>query len=124
VLLPAVHESPIRRRSDTDISQLLRFRNRSILAGDMNAKYLFGNSRVPNASRGKLLQMFQIISNSQRHIVVHQNIRLSHVSASDLLNSDRLPIVFHILDLVTDINSRNRLKNPQIWKGSGAFFLT
>jgi hypothetical protein len=37
-LLPAVHESPFRRRSDTDTSQLLRFRNNSILAGDMNAK--------------------------------------------------------------------------------------
>jgi hypothetical protein len=34
-------------------------------------------------------------------IVVHQNIRLSLVRVSDILDSDHLPIVFHILDLVT-----------------------
>jgi hypothetical protein len=34
-------------------------------------------------------------------IVVHQNIRLSHVIVSDILDSDHLPIVFHILEHVT-----------------------
>jgi hypothetical protein len=31
-------------------------------------------------------------------IVVHKNIRLSHVTVSDILDSDHLPIVFHVLD--------------------------
>jgi hypothetical protein len=31
-------------------------------------------------------------------IVVHQNIRVTHVIVSDILDSDRLPIIFHILD--------------------------
>jgi hypothetical protein len=34
-------------------------------------------------------------------IVVHQNIRLSHFIVSDILDSDHLPIVFHILEHVT-----------------------
>jgi hypothetical protein len=32
------------------------------------------------------------------NIVVHQNIRVSDVIVSDILDSDYLPIVFHILD--------------------------
>jgi hypothetical protein len=34
-------------------------------------------------------------------IVVHQNVRLSQVVISDVLDSDHLPIVFHILDHIT-----------------------
>jgi hypothetical protein len=34
------------------------------------------------------------------HIVVHQNIILSYVIVSDILDSDYLPILFHILDCV------------------------
>jgi hypothetical protein len=41
-------------------------------------------------------------------IVVHQNIRFSHVIVSDILDSDHLPVVFHILDLVTT----NKLLEP------------
>jgi hypothetical protein len=33
-------------------------------------------------------------------IVIHQNIRVSDVIVSDILDSDHLPIVFHILDHV------------------------
>jgi hypothetical protein len=33
-------------------------------------------------------------------IVVYQNIRVSDVIGSDILDSDHLPIIFHILDLV------------------------
>jgi hypothetical protein len=31
------------------------------------------------------------------YIVVHQNVRLSEVTVSDVLDSDHLPIVFHTL---------------------------
>jgi hypothetical protein len=34
------------------------------------------------------------------HIVVHKNIRLSKEIVSDILDSDHLPIIFHILDHV------------------------
>jgi hypothetical protein len=33
-------------------------------------------------------------------IVVHKNMRLSNVIVSDILDSDHLPIIFHILDHV------------------------
>jgi hypothetical protein len=33
-------------------------------------------------------------------IVVHQNIGLSNVTVSNILDSDHLPIIFHILDHV------------------------
>jgi hypothetical protein len=37
-------------------------------------------------------------------IVVHKNIRLSNVIVSDILDSDHLPIIFHILDHVRTQN--------------------
>jgi hypothetical protein len=41
-------------------------------------------------------------------IVVYQNVRLSDVIVSDVLDSDHLPILFHILD---DVTTRN-LSDP------------
>jgi hypothetical protein len=41
-------------------------------------------------------------------IGVHQNIRLLHVIVSDILDSDHLPVVFHILEHVTT----NKLWEP------------
>jgi hypothetical protein len=84
----------------------------SILAGDLNAKHPFWNSAVSNHSGEKLTALFDLsefeISAPQYpthyspagngdvlDIVVHQNIRLS-----DILESDHIPIIFHILDHV------------------------
>jgi hypothetical protein len=39
-------------------------------------------------------------------IVLHKNVRLSEVIVSDILDSDHLPIIFHLLD---HIRSRNLL---------------
>jgi hypothetical protein len=58
VLLAAVYKSPGRAWSDTDITQLLSFRPRSILAGDLNAKNPFWNSTVSNPSGDELLHLF------------------------------------------------------------------
>jgi hypothetical protein len=41
MFLAAVYKSASRLWSDTDITELLRFRNKSVLAGDLNAKALF-----------------------------------------------------------------------------------
>jgi hypothetical protein len=38
-------------------------------------------------------------------IVVHKNIRISNVTISDILDSDHLPIIFHILDHVKTQNA-------------------
>jgi hypothetical protein len=87
------------------------------LAGDLNAKHPFWNSVVSNPSGRELLRLFdasQFEISAPQHpnhyshagngdvldIVVHQNIRVSDVIVSDILGSDHLPIVFHILDHV------------------------
>jgi hypothetical protein len=57
-----------------DITQLLTFRHKSILSGDLNGDIL--------------------------DTVVDQITRLSGVIVSDILGSDHLPVVFHILDHV------------------------
>jgi hypothetical protein len=43
-------------------------------------------------------------------IVVHKNIRLSDVTVSDILDSDHLPIIFHILDHVRTKQSSKPLE--------------
>jgi hypothetical protein len=87
------------------------------LAGDLNAKHQSWNSTVSNPSGEKLLQLFDAcdfeISAPQcpthyspvgngdvLDIVVHKNIRLSNVIVSDILDTEHLPIIFHILDHV------------------------
>jgi hypothetical protein len=95
------------------------------LAGDLNAKHLFWNGIVSNPSGVKLLNLlhkneFEISApQCPTHysptgncdvldIVVHKNVRLSEVIVSDILDSDHLQIIFHLLDY---IRSRN-LSDP------------
>jgi hypothetical protein len=116
VLIAAAYKSPGRAWSDADIIEFLSFRCKSILAGDLNAKHLLWNSAVSNPSGEKLLHLFGVhqfeISVPQQpthyspvgygdmlDIVVRKNVKMSHVIVSDILDSDHLPIVFHILDL-------------------------
>jgi hypothetical protein len=60
VLLAAVFKSPGRAWSDADITVLLSFRLKSILAGDLNAKNSFWNNTVSNPSGEKLLSLFDV----------------------------------------------------------------
>jgi hypothetical protein len=46
--------------SDADITELLSVRRKSILAGDLNAKHPFWNSRVSNPSGEKLVDLFDV----------------------------------------------------------------
>jgi hypothetical protein len=95
---------------DAEIVELLSFRRKSILADDLNAKHPFWSSAVSNPSGEKLSKLFDVnefeISTPQcpthyspagkgdvLDIVVHQNIRLSDVTVSDILDSNHLPIV-------------------------------
>jgi hypothetical protein len=117
VLLAALYKSPGKAWSDPDHTELLSIRRKSILAGDLNAKHPFWNSAVSNPSGEKVLQLFHVnqfeISalkcpthyspagiGDVLDIVVHHNISVSDVIVSDILNSDHLPIVFHILNHV------------------------
>jgi hypothetical protein len=49
-------------------------------------------------------------------IVVHQNVRLSKVIVSDVLDSDHLPILFHILDHVTTSNLSEPIERFTDWE--------
>jgi hypothetical protein len=49
-------------------------------------------------------------------IVVHKNIRLSNVIVSDILDSNHLPIIFHILDHVTTNNVSAPLEKFTDWE--------
>jgi hypothetical protein len=60
VLLAAAYRSQGHVWSDADITELLSFRSKSILAGDLNAKNPFWNSEVSNPSGDKLLHLFYV----------------------------------------------------------------
>jgi hypothetical protein len=46
--------------NDADITELLSFKPKTILAGDLNAKNPFWNSAVSNPSGDKLLHLFEV----------------------------------------------------------------
>jgi hypothetical protein len=60
VLLAAVCKSPGHACNDAEVIELLSFRHKSILAGDLNAKYPLSNSAVSNLSGVKLLNLQHI----------------------------------------------------------------
>jgi hypothetical protein len=60
VLLAVVCKSPGHAWNNTDITELLSFRYKSIVAGDLNAKHPFWNSVVSNISGSKLLNLLHI----------------------------------------------------------------
>jgi len=117
VFLAAVYKSPRRTWNDADIMKLLTVKHKTVLAGDLNAKNPFWNSAISNPSGAKLLHLFDNndfeISAPQSptqyspagngdvlDIVVHQNVHLSEITVSDTLDSDHLPIIFHVLEHV------------------------
>jgi hypothetical protein len=59
-LLASLYKSSGRASSDADITELLSFRSKSILAGDLNAKHPFWNSVVSKPSGEKLMDLFDL----------------------------------------------------------------
>jgi hypothetical protein len=60
VLLATLYKSPGRTWKDAEITELLSFRYKSILADDLNAKHPFWNSAVSNPSGEKLMALFDL----------------------------------------------------------------
>jgi hypothetical protein len=58
LLLAAVYKSPGHVWINADITKLLSFRHKSILAGDLIAKHQFWNSAVSKPSGEKLMAAF------------------------------------------------------------------
>jgi hypothetical protein len=100
MFLASVYKSLRSLWSIIDNTGLLGFRNKSILAGDLNVKHPVWNSKVSNPSGLKLLELF-VRSNFEisapkccthytsdgtgdvPDVVVHQNARLSEVIVTD-----------------------------------------
>jgi hypothetical protein len=93
ILFAAVYKSPSRTWSDININKLLRFKKKFILAGVLNAKYPFWNNAFRNPTGKKTSGPQHPFHYSledkgdKLNTVVHQNIRFSHVSVSDILKS-------------------------------------
>jgi endonuclease/exonuclease/phosphatase family metal-dependent hydrolase len=116
---------------DTVITDLLGFRNKCILAGDLNAKHPFWNSAVSNPLGETFFQLFhdfeiftpQNLTHCSRAVncdvldIVVNQIRLSRVIVPDILDSDHLPIVFHILEHVTTKKLSESLEKFTDWEG-------
>jgi hypothetical protein len=66
----------------------------------------------------RFLILFRRISrNGDVHdIVVHNNVRLSEVIVSDILDSDHLPNIFHLLDRVRTRNLPDPVKKFTYWE--------
>jgi hypothetical protein len=115
------------------MAEFLDFKRKTILAGDLNAKHPFWNSSLSNFSDVELLELFHKnefeISAPQcpthyspagsggiLDIVVHQNIGLSSVTVSNILDSGHLPIIFHILDHIKISNLSEPIEKFTNWK--------
>jgi hypothetical protein len=131
VLLAAVYKSPDRTWNDADNNERLSLRSKSILASVLNAASPFWSTAFSKPSGEKLMHLFDLnefeisASHCPTHysfagngdvldIVVHLNIRLSVVIVSDILDSDNLPKLFHILDHFKIRIYRKLLKNLHI----------
>jgi hypothetical protein len=132
VLLAAVYKSPGRVWSDADIIELLNLKHKTILEGDLNAKYPFRNSAVSAPSGEKLLGLsdmnefeisaperpthyFPAVNGDVLDTVVQQNIRLSDVE-SDIFYSNHLSIVFHIMDHFKARNLQGPVEKVTVWE--------
>jgi hypothetical protein len=60
VLLVAVYKSSDQTWNDADVIELLSFRHKSLLAGDLNAKHPFWDSVVSNTSGENILNLLDI----------------------------------------------------------------
>jgi hypothetical protein len=98
----------------------------------LNAKNPFWNSAVSNHSGDILLHLFDVnqfeilAPQCPNHfspsgngdvlvIVVHKNIEVSDVIVSDILDSDHLPIILHILDHVKIRNLSDPIEKFTDW---------
>jgi hypothetical protein len=109
-----VNKSPVRDWSDTDIKELLSFRNKTVLSSYLNAQHPVWNSPISNKSGTRLLNLqdnsdFQISAprylthytpsgnGDVLDIMVHRNVRISDANILEILDSDHLPVLFHML---------------------------
>jgi hypothetical protein len=128
LLFVAVYKFSQTLWSDTDITELLGFRNKSILADDLNANHPVWNNKVSHPSGLKPSKLFV---SSNFHIlppqcpthytpdgkcdfldtVVHQN-----VIVTDILDSDYLQKMFSFLDTVRTREALDPVEKLTDWE--------
>jgi hypothetical protein len=133
MLLASVYKAPLRAWRNADITELLKLRTKSILAGDLNATHPAWNSKDSSPSGLKLLNLFvncnleisapqhatHFIPNGRGDvldILVHKDIRLSEVRFLDIMNSEYIPIMFCILDHIKAREILDPVKNSLDWE--------
>jgi hypothetical protein len=132
-LLAAVYNSPGNAWGDADIIEHLGFRHKSLLEGDLNAEHPFWNSIVSSPLGMKLLNLLHkneikisapqcpshyspTINGDMFKTVMHKNVQLAKVTVSNILNSNHLTTVFHLLDPIRTRNHSDPVHNS--WNGS------
>jgi hypothetical protein len=126
-VLSAVYKYPQSVCINPDITELLRFRNKSILADDLNADHPAWKSTISYSSDLKHMELFITynfkISAPQcsTHYttdgslrVVHHNFRLSEIIF--ILDSDHLQILFSILDPVRTRKALDQFEKLTDWQ--------
>jgi hypothetical protein len=127
-----LQQSPGHAWNDTDIIEFLSFSHKSLLVGDLNAKRSFWNSVFPNRLGVELLNLlhinefetpapqysthYSLPGNGDMLEIVHKNVQLSEVIVSDILDSDHLPIVFHLLDRIRNRNISDPVNKFTDWE--------
>jgi hypothetical protein len=133
ILPAAVYRSLVRNWCDTDIIELPDLSKKAVLAGDLNAKHPVWNSQISSRSGTGLLNL-QDNSDSPisaprcpthytpsdngdvLDIMVHRNVRLSEVNALEILDSDHLSTLFHMLDHVSSRDIKNPIETHTDWE--------
>jgi hypothetical protein len=134
MLLASVYKPPLRGWRNADITELLKLRTNSILAGDLNATHPAWNSKDSSPSGLKLLNLFvncNLEISAPQHathfvpngrgdvldIAGHEDVRLSEDRFLDIMDSDHLPIMFYILNHIKAREILNLVKYSQTASG-------
>jgi hypothetical protein len=118
ILVAVVYKSLIKDWSDTDVNDLLILRNKTVLMGDLNSKDPVWNSQISIKLVTNLLNLqdktdfhisapryqTQYIPSGNGDMLVkrlQRNVRMSDVNVLEIVDSDHLLILFHMLDYVS-----------------------
>jgi hypothetical protein len=116
ILLACVCKSLGSAWSEAVISEIISYKRKSILAGDLNAKHPFWNSEISNLSGEKLMALFDL---TEFEISAPQcSTHYSSAGNGDVLNildSDHLQIIFHIRDHIKIRNSSEPIEKFTDW---------
>jgi hypothetical protein len=117
ILLAAVYKSPGRAWINEKDKEFSSFRNKWILAGNMNAKHPFWNNALSNHStRNYFIHYSQSGTGDVLDMVIHNRIILPNILDSAIFVSDNILIILQILVHVRRKKFLELRKNWTDWK--------